>query len=77
MSVSPHWFQDVHAHLVAATTSAGFVEVFPDFDVFNFGRLLAESLVVRQGRVELPTSPGLGITFDADAVDRFAVAPWS
>jgi len=53
------------------------VEVFPDFDVFNFGRLLAESLVVRQGRVELPTSPGLGITFDADAVDRFAVAPWS
>ncbi len=77
ISVSPHWFQDVHAHLVASTPMGRFVEVFPGVDIFNFGRLLDHSLTVRDGQIELPATPGIGITLDGDAVEAFALEGWS
>ncbi len=77
ISVCPHWFQDVHAHLVASTPMGRFVEVFPGVDVFNFGRLLDRSLMVRDGHIELPSTPGVGITLDDDAVEAFALEGWS
>jgi L-alanine-DL-glutamate epimerase-like enolase superfamily enzyme len=73
ISVCPHWFQDVHAHLVASTPMGRFVEVFPGVDVFNFGRLLDRALTVRDGHIELPATPGIGVTYDSDAIEAFAL----
>ena len=36
VTVSPHWFHDAHAPLVAATPNARYVEFFPDDQVLNF-----------------------------------------
>ena len=36
VTVCPHWFHDLHVHLVAATPNARFVEFFPDDQVLNF-----------------------------------------
>jgi L-alanine-DL-glutamate epimerase-like enolase superfamily enzyme len=70
VTVSPHWFHDLHAPLVAATTNARFVEFFPDDQVLNFRRLINHQLELRAGRVMLRQSPGLGFAFDEQAVAR-------
>jgi L-alanine-DL-glutamate epimerase-like enolase superfamily enzyme len=77
VSVWPHWFHDLHAHLVAAIPNAGAVEFFPDASVLNFRRLLDRQLTVSGGRLALPPDPGLGFDFDEAAVDSFAVDDWA
>ena len=74
--IAPHWFHDLHVHLVAAISNGSWVEFFPDADVLNFRLLLDRQLEVHDGLVTLPTGPGLGFDFDATAVDRFAVDGW-
>jgi L-alanine-DL-glutamate epimerase-like enolase superfamily enzyme len=70
----PHWFHDLHVHLVAATPNARYVEFFPDDQVLNFRRLVSRQLDVRDGRLVLPTAPGLGFDLDPDALAAYAPA---
>jgi L-alanine-DL-glutamate epimerase-like enolase superfamily enzyme len=76
ITVSPHWFHDLHAHLVAATPNARYVEFFPDDQVLNFRRLIDTQLEVRNGRVLLPQRPGLGFSFIPAELDRYALTQW-
>ena len=76
VTLYPHWFHDLHVHLVAATPNARYVEFFPDDTVLNFRRLLDAQLVCESGTLRLPTRPGLGFDFDAGRLDEYAVAPW-
>jgi len=73
VTVCPHWFHDLHAHLVAATPNARYVEFFPDDQVLNFRRLVDRQLKVTSGMLMLPTSPGLGFGFDERVVSRYAL----
>ena len=73
----PHWFHDLHVHLVAADPNGRFVEYFPDDQVLNFRVLLDRQLEVRDGELVVPTGPGLGFDFDAKAVEKFALVPWA
>lgn len=77
VTVCPHWFHDLHVHLVAATPNAQFVEFFPDDQVLNFRRLIDTQLQVKGGALVLPTAPGLGFAFDPDAVGRYTLSPWA
>lgn len=77
VTVCPHWFHDLHVHLVAATPNAGFVEFFPDDQVLNFRRLLSRQLETRDGGLVLPDGAGLGFDFDEEAVARYAIDRWS
>jgi L-alanine-DL-glutamate epimerase-like enolase superfamily enzyme len=77
VTVCPHWFHDLHAHLVAAIPNGRYVEYFPDDKVLNFRRLLTRQMQVEKGRLALPKDPGLGFDFDPQAVERYAVGPWS
>ena len=72
-TICPHWFHDLHAHLVAATPNARYVEFFPDDQVLNFRRLVDRQLKVERGTLVLPSSPGLGFGFDDRAVSRYAL----
>ncbi len=76
VTVYPHWFHDLHCHLVASLPNAGMVEYFPDDAVLNFRRLIDRQLTCVAGRLRLPDTPGLGFDFLADAVDRYAVDAW-
>lgn len=73
VTICPHWFHDLHAHLVAATSNARYVEYFPDDQVLNFRRLIDTQLEARNGMLVLPTAPGLGFNFDEKAVVRYAL----
>ena len=80
VTVSPHWFHDVHAHLVAATPNARYVEFFPDDQVLNFRRLIDEQLKHQGGNLILHKGPGLGFQFDEKAVNKYALdraQPWT
>ncbi len=76
ITLCPHWFHDLHAHLVAATPNAHYVEYFPDDQVLNFRRLLSRQVEVRQGRIQLCQDPGLGFDLSSEAVERYALTPW-
>ncbi|MBI2294932.1 MAG: mandelate racemase/muconate lactonizing enzyme family protein [Betaproteobacteria bacterium] len=80
VTVSPHWFHDVHAHLVAATPNARYVEFFPDDQVLNFRRLIDNQLKHRNGDLILHQKPGLGFNFEERAVRKYALdkaRPWT
>ena len=76
VTIAPHWFHDLHVHLVAATPNGRFVEYFPDDQVLNFRRLIDHQLELRDGELVLPKLPGLGFNFDQEAVARFARDDW-
>lgn len=80
VTVCPHWFHDLHVHLVAATPNARMVEFFTDDQVLNFRRLVDRQLEFEDGMLKLPTRPGLGFDFDAQAVARYSLqgraTPW-
>lgn len=68
--VAPHWHANVHAPLVAASVNGLTVEYFDQrMEVFNFEKLLANPLEVRDGRLVLSQLPGLGVVFDPAALE--------
>jgi L-alanine-DL-glutamate epimerase-like enolase superfamily enzyme len=78
----PHWFHDLHAPLVAATSNARYVEFFTDDQVLNFRKLINRQLRFERGRIVLHQTPGLGFEFDEEAVAQYAIpaanaSPWS
>ena len=77
VTLCPHWFHDLHVHLVAATPNATYVEFFPDDAVLNFRRLIDTQLAFEDGHLLLPHRPGLGFDFKPEAVERWAVEAWS
>lgn len=77
VSMYPHWFHDLHVHLVASTPNAEYVEFFPDDQVLNFRRLVDTQLEFAGGMLQVPTSPGLGFQFDERAIERYAADAWA
>jgi L-alanine-DL-glutamate epimerase-like enolase superfamily enzyme len=72
ITVSPHWFHDLHAPLVAATPNARFVEYFTDDQVLNFRRLINRQLDFKNGDLILHQSPGLGFQFDEAEIKKYS-----
>lgn len=73
--VAPHYFPEVHAHLVAATTCATTIEWFsPDADIISFDVFLQDPLRPRDGAVAIPETPGVGLELRDDSVRRLRVA---
>lgn len=75
-TMSPHWFHDLHVHLVASVPNARFVEYFPDDAVLNFRRLIDRQLEVRNGQLLLPNLPGLGFRFNEEIVAELSLGGW-
>jgi L-alanine-DL-glutamate epimerase-like enolase superfamily enzyme len=75
VTMCPHWFHDLHVHLVASVPNGRYVEFFPDDQVLNFRRLVSAQLVQRNGNLLLPKTPGLGFDFDENAVQQYALTP--
>ena len=77
VTMCPHWFHDLHVHLVAATPNGQFVEYFPDGKVFNFCDIIDRQLAIKDGGLALPADPGLGYLFDEKAIATFQADVWS
>ncbi|MFN3230896.1 MAG: mandelate racemase/muconate lactonizing enzyme family protein [Alphaproteobacteria bacterium] len=77
VNLCPHWFHDLHVHLVASIPNGQFVEFFPDDQVLNFRKLIDTQLEYDDGDLLLPKTPGLGFGFDTSALDKWAIDDWS
>jgi L-alanine-DL-glutamate epimerase-like enolase superfamily enzyme len=71
VTMSPHWFHDLHAHLVASVPNGRYVEYFPDDQVFNFRSLINLQMETRDGNLMLAHSSGLGFEFDDNAIAKY------
>jgi L-alanine-DL-glutamate epimerase-like enolase superfamily enzyme len=74
--VAPHWHHNLHVHLAASTPNCVVVEHFDlAKDVFNFERLLTPASRAKPegGFLAVPDRPGLGVEFDAAALERFEI----
>lgn len=69
VKVAPHFLMELHVSLVAAVPNGLYVEHIP-----QLRPLTTEGLVVENGRAYAPDEPGIGIAWDADAIDRLRVA---
>lgn len=76
ITVAPHWLADLHVHLVAATPNATWVEFFTGTDVLNLMEVFKTRLRVKNGGLEIPQEPGLGVVLDDAAVERFSKDGW-
>jgi L-alanine-DL-glutamate epimerase-like enolase superfamily enzyme len=73
-AVLPHDFPYVHVHLAAGLPGVDAVEfVTTAGGISNFHRLVRVALEPRNGMLTAPAAPGLGLTIDWAAVDRYAV----
>ncbi|MBI2834431.1 MAG: mandelate racemase/muconate lactonizing enzyme family protein [Acidobacteria bacterium] len=72
----PHWMHHLHTSIVAAIPNAMMVEYFPTLDVLNLGDVLQDPIRASGGTLPLPQTPGISVTFDEKALDRFAVDAW-
>lgn len=80
VTMCPHWLHELHAHLVASAPNARYVEYFPDSQVLNFRKLVNRQMEIKQGRLVLLQTPGLGFEFDEAAIRKYAQnssKPWA
>tara|TARA_Y100001934_G_scaffold95892_1_gene118400 strand:- start:133 stop:1269 length:1137 start_codon:yes stop_codon:yes gene_type:complete len=76
ISVAPHWFHDLHLHLVAGLPNGTFVEFFPDDQVLSFRRVIDHQTEVRDGSLVLPDRPGIGFGFRSEALEQYGLDDW-
>jgi L-alanine-DL-glutamate epimerase-like enolase superfamily enzyme len=65
LAVAPHFLMELHASLTAAVPSAAWVEYIPQLDAVASSRLAIED-----GFALAPDSPGLGIAWRWDEIER-------
>lgn len=73
--VSPHWEQEVHMHMVGAFPNTMWVEYFMrEIEVRVEDKIYKDFVVAKDGFLEIPDKPGLGIEFDEKALEKYQVA---
>jgi len=69
LAVAPHFLMELQVSLVGATPAGRWVEYIPQLDAVASSRL-----VIEDGHALVPQSPGLGIDWRWDEIERRAVA---
>lgn len=69
LKVTPHVFHEISVHLLAAVPNGMWLEYVPWWEP-----LFREKLVLSDGCMTPPDSPGLGLSFDWDALEAHRVA---
>jgi D-arabinonate dehydratase len=70
VTLFPHWFPEVHVHLAAAWPQCRGVEfIDPATGVMNLHELMLNPLQAKDGTIEVPSAPGLGIEWAWDRIE--------
>jgi len=73
--ISPHWEQEIHMHMAGVYPNVLWVEYFMrEIGVRMEDRIYRDFVVAKDGFMEIPDTPGLGIELDAAAIKKFRVA---
>lgn len=66
--VAPHFLMELHLPLVAAIPNGLYLEHIP-----QLRSLTIEEVTISHGRAHVPSSPGLGISWDREAIEKTRV----
>ena len=66
LGFAPHLMTELHVHVAAATTSTSYLEYFPFLEPF-----ITQPLKLDDGRAVVPDTPGHGIRFTPEALERW------
>lgn len=69
VKVAPHFLMELHVSLACAVPNALYVEHIPQLRAIT-----SSEIVISEGRAHAPSTPGLGIDWDLDAIDALRVA---
>lgn len=69
LALAPHFMTVLHIHVAAALPRASYVEFYPFMD-----DLLVEGLKVENGMLLIPSKPGHGVEFTAEAWRKYRAA---
>jgi L-alanine-DL-glutamate epimerase-like enolase superfamily enzyme len=72
MPVSPHFLMELHVSLACAVPNGKYVEYIPQLDELTTSRLAIEN-----GMALAPTSPGVGVEWDFEAVKKKSLAEFT
>jgi L-alanine-DL-glutamate epimerase-like enolase superfamily enzyme len=61
VSVCPHAYHGMHIHDSASLPNVPYSECFTDDSIVNFRKLIDTQIEIRDGRLMLPTKPGIGL----------------
>ena len=64
VAIAPHWMMELHVHLAAAFPEEPWIEHFHMLEP-----MFEERFKIENGRVEVPSRPGLGLTLSGQARD--------
>jgi L-alanine-DL-glutamate epimerase-like enolase superfamily enzyme len=67
VAVCPHFLMELHVSLAAAVPNGAWVEYIPQLDPITTSRL-----AIADGFALVPDSPGLGIDWDFEAIERMS-----
>lgn len=69
LPVCTHGMQELHVSLMAACHHAGYMEIHS----FPIDQYTKRPLVIKNGTVEAPDIPGVGVEFDWDCIEKYRV----
>lgn len=69
LPVAPHFLMELHVSLACAVPNGGYVEHIPQLRAVT-----QQDLTPRDGVLQAPSGPGLGIEWNDDQLDRWTVA---
>lgn len=74
--VYPHAWHDIHVHLAASRSNSALAEYFVDQQIICTQPLFDRELKPVEGRIALPSEPGLAFEFNEETLDRHGVSEW-
>ena len=72
LAVAPHFLMELHVSLVCAIRNGMWVEYIPQLD-----EITGQGLTIENGMAQAPNTPGIGIDWDIEEIDRRAVAEFT
>jgi L-alanine-DL-glutamate epimerase-like enolase superfamily enzyme len=69
VAACPHFLMELHVSLCGAVPNSAYLEYIP-----QLRSITTDELRVEDGHALMPTAPGLGISWDRDAMERLRVA---
>mgnify|MGYP003329651011 CR=1 FL=1 len=74
LPIAPHWAQETHMHLVAATPNSEWLEFFvPENGIRTEDKIYKDNLTTKNSFLHIPNKPGIGYEINEKAIQKYRI----